>query len=126
MAKILGLDLGTNSIGWAITEQQDDNYTLVDKPEGNIVHNTFLNGVIHLSPEKTIFVSDSAAREQLVEQGLAYSIGPGFPNKKAFLRQIPLGDLHQVITAVHNPAIPMLPETKRYLELLKEELENDS
>ena len=31
MAKILGLDLGTNSIGWAITEQQDDNYTLVDK-----------------------------------------------------------------------------------------------
>ena len=31
MAKILGLDLGTNSIGWAITEQQDDNYTLSDK-----------------------------------------------------------------------------------------------
>lgn len=31
MAKILGLDLGTNSIGWAITEQQDENYTLLDK-----------------------------------------------------------------------------------------------
>ena len=31
MAKILGLDLGTNSIGWAITEQQDGNYTLLDK-----------------------------------------------------------------------------------------------
>ena len=31
MAKILGLDLGTNSIGWAITEQQDDNYALLDK-----------------------------------------------------------------------------------------------
>lgn len=31
MAKILGLDLGTNSIGWAITEQQDDNYTLLDR-----------------------------------------------------------------------------------------------
>ena len=30
MAKILGLDLGTNSIGWAITEQQEGNYTLVD------------------------------------------------------------------------------------------------
>ena len=29
MAKILGLDLGTNSIGWAITEQQEDNYTLL-------------------------------------------------------------------------------------------------
>lgn len=31
MAKILGLDLGTNSIGWAITEQNGDGYTLLDK-----------------------------------------------------------------------------------------------
>ena len=31
MAKILGLDLGTNSIGWAISEQQEDNYTLLDR-----------------------------------------------------------------------------------------------
>lgn len=31
MAKILGLDLGTNSIGWAITEQQDDYFTLLDR-----------------------------------------------------------------------------------------------
>ncbi len=31
MTKILGLDLGTNSIGWAITKQQDDTYTLLDK-----------------------------------------------------------------------------------------------
>uniref|UniRef100_UPI0040576D94 type II CRISPR RNA-guided endonuclease Cas9 n=1 Tax=Alistipes sp. TaxID=1872444 RepID=UPI0040576D94 len=30
MTKILGLDLGTNSIGWAITEQQEDYYTLLD------------------------------------------------------------------------------------------------
>ncbi len=31
MTKILGLDLGTNSIGWAITEQQDGNVTLLDR-----------------------------------------------------------------------------------------------
>lgn len=31
MARILGLDLGTNSIGWAITEQQEDGYNLLDK-----------------------------------------------------------------------------------------------
>lgn len=30
MAKILGLDLGTNSIGWAITEQNENEYTLLD------------------------------------------------------------------------------------------------
>ena len=31
MAKILGLDLGTSSIGWAITEQIEDSYTLLDR-----------------------------------------------------------------------------------------------
>ena len=31
MAKILGLDLGTNSIGWAISERNENGYTLLDK-----------------------------------------------------------------------------------------------
>lgn len=31
MSRILGLDLGTNSLGWAITEQREDSYTLVDR-----------------------------------------------------------------------------------------------
>lgn len=31
MSKILGLDLGTNSIGWAITERNEDGYSLIDK-----------------------------------------------------------------------------------------------
>ncbi len=31
MAKILGLDLGTNSIGWAIVEKENDEFSLVDK-----------------------------------------------------------------------------------------------
>ena len=31
MTKILGLDLGTNSIGWAITEQFGNQYKLTDR-----------------------------------------------------------------------------------------------
>ena len=31
MAKILGLDLGTNSIGWAVVEKEDGKFSLVDK-----------------------------------------------------------------------------------------------
>jgi len=31
MAKILGLDLGTNSIGWAVVEKQDGEFSLLDK-----------------------------------------------------------------------------------------------
>ena len=31
MAKILGIDTGTNSLGWAIVEKTEDNYNLLDK-----------------------------------------------------------------------------------------------
>ena len=31
MAKILGLDLGTNSVGWAIVEKNNDEFSLIDK-----------------------------------------------------------------------------------------------
>ena len=31
MAKILGLDLGTNSIGWAITERTESGNVLLDR-----------------------------------------------------------------------------------------------
>ncbi|MHB1105829.1 MAG: type II CRISPR RNA-guided endonuclease Cas9 [Lutibacter sp.] len=31
MSKILGLDLGTNSIGWAIVEKENDEFSLLDK-----------------------------------------------------------------------------------------------
>lgn len=31
MGKILGLDLGTNSIGWAIVEKEGNNFSLIDK-----------------------------------------------------------------------------------------------
>ena len=31
MTKILGIDTGTNSLGWAIVEKQADNYNLLDK-----------------------------------------------------------------------------------------------
>lgn len=31
MTKILGLDLGTNSIGWAITEKQDNSFALLER-----------------------------------------------------------------------------------------------
>ena len=43
MKKIIGLDLGTNSIGWAIVHHNDDlSYTLLDKGV-----NIFQDGVAH-------------------------------------------------------------------------------
>ena len=31
MEKILGIDTGTNSLGWAIVERNDEQYKLIDK-----------------------------------------------------------------------------------------------
>ena len=99
-----------------------EHYTLVDRPDGPSVYNDFLRGMIRFSPERTLFVNDHATHAMLVDKGLAYSIAPDFPPKKEHIRQIPLGGLQHVLVFVYNPAIPMLPEVKRYLELLQEEL----
>ena len=59
MEKIIGLDLGTNSIGWAIVRHNDDSsYTLLDKGV-----NIFQDGVAHdKSGEKPAVQERTAAR----------------------------------------------------------------
>ena len=59
MEKVLGLDLGTNSIGWAIVQRNDDmSYTLLDRGA-----NVFQDGVAHdKSGEKPMVADRTAAR----------------------------------------------------------------
>ena len=59
MEKVLGLDLGTNSIGWAIVQHNDDlSYTLLDKGV-----NIFQDGVAHdKSGEKPMVTERTASR----------------------------------------------------------------
>ena len=54
MTKILGIDTGTNSLGWAIVEKQADEYHLLDKGV-----NIFQEGV---KVEKGIESSKAAER----------------------------------------------------------------
>ena len=56
MTKILGIDTGTNSLGWAIVEKQADNYNLLDKGV-----NIFQEGV---KIEKGIESSKAAERTE--------------------------------------------------------------
>ena len=59
MEKVIGLDLGTNSIGWSIVLHNDDlSYTLLDKGV-----NIFQDGVAHdKSGEKPAVQERTAAR----------------------------------------------------------------
>ena len=54
MKRILGIDTGTNSLGWAIVEKEDDDYQLLDKGV-----NIFQEGV---KIEKGIEASKAADR----------------------------------------------------------------
>lgn len=102
-----------------------ENDLLVDAPQGTIVHNAFLRGVMRLSPSRTVFVSSTSIRNQLISQGLAYSIGVEASEKAKEMygfRSIPLDDLSYRLITITNPARPLAPEVERYLELLEEEL----
>lgn len=58
MERILGLDLGTNSIGWAIVDHEDDNYKIIDKGVS-----IFQDGVAHdKSGEKPAVAQRTSAR----------------------------------------------------------------
>ena len=55
MKRILGIDTGTNSLGWAIVEKEDDDYQLLDKgvnifQEGvKILINIWINKIFNIN-----------------------------------------------------------------------------
>lgn len=99
---------------------------LLDGTKGTQLHNEFLKGLIHLDPEQAILVDNDRLRQTLTQEGLGFTIGYAASNEyiqQQSIRQIPLGDLHFLITVITNPAHPIPPEGLRYLEILKEEIE---
>lgn len=102
---------------------------LIDSSKGTQLYNEFLKGIIHLDPEKAILVDNDHLRRKLLQEGLGFTIGysssPEYVKAQGY-RQIPLGDLHFLITVVSNPAHPIPPEGIRYIELLKDEIQKSS
>lgn len=100
---------------------------LIDATKGTQLYNEHLKGIIHLNPERAILVDNDRLRRSLVSEGVGFSIGyTGSQETIAHYgyRQIPLGDLHFLIVLITNPAHPIPPEGSRFIEILKEELQN--
>lgn len=73
----------------------------------------------------TILVQDRVQRYELVRDGAGFQICPKqteTTNRRYGLRSIPIPDIFFHIISVTNPRLPMREETRRYLELLDEEL----
>jgi len=99
---------------------------IADLSRSSVFSNQPLKNILPLRKEQALSVSDAQIQQKLVDKGLAYSIGAEFPTeetKARRLRYIRIGELNTVLIAVYNPALPMLPEVRRYLELLQEELD---
>lgn len=99
---------------------------IVDLSRSSSLSNPQLKKFLCLQQERVLTVSSVQVQSQLIDEGLAYSIGAEFhtPETNARgIRFIPIGDLKIAVIAVYNPALPMLPEVQRYLEFLQEELD---
>lgn len=96
----------------------------VDNSYDPLLHNEFLKGIIRLTPEKTVSVKSSYARNLLVAGGLGYTIGVGAPNavtESLHLRSIPLKDVSYNLTVITNPLRQSAQEVETYIRLIKKQ-----
>lgn len=107
-----------------ILPEELENDLFADDIHDPLLHNDFLKGVIRLSPDKTVSVRSSYARELLVAKGLAYTIGTGFPKYELThgVRNIPLRDVSYVLTVATNPLKALPEEAELFCSLIQEEL----
>lgn len=107
-----------------ILPEELENDLFADDIHDPLLHNDFLKGVIHLSPDRTVAVQSSYARELLVAKGLAYTIGAGFSKHELThgLRNIPLADVSYILTVATNPLKALPEEAELFCSLIQEEL----
>jgi len=100
---------------------------VVDKPERPLTATPLFKGIVYTEPSKVLMISSETARQQTIARGLAYGIcimPPVGQPQTDDIRYIPLEGIHYYILAVTNPQYPMPPEAARFLQLLRQELQD--
>lgn len=100
------------------------NYRLVDSSKTGVSNARILSAYVPVNKSKVIFASGLALRQQLVKEGLAYSIHhmPPKTDRVDCFRYIPIEGLSYTFYSITNPSFPRCPEVDRFVELLKEEI----
>lgn len=78
---------------------------------------------VPMNPKRTILACNSDVRKEILRRGLGYTVTHMRSAQKRAqtdLRYIPIEGLCYVAYAFYDPLHPMLPETARFLEILKE------
>lgn len=109
----------------SISPRDLENDNLLDTAYGELSRGGYISRNMNIPPECVIPCNDASIKRELIAKGLAYTIGR-IPSKDAIarnkLRCIPIEELSQPIFCVHNPARPLAPEAKRFMELVEQEL----
>ena len=98
---------------------------LVDSPDRPIAESHLIQSKVPFDPFRVLLQENWLGRYDLVSKGLGFQIGiklPDYMDQQYGFRSIPIPDFRFYVVAVTNPAMPEREETKRYLELLDEEL----
>lgn len=109
----------------AVTLRDLEKDMLIETARKEVVNNSVLLGLTHLTEDKVLICSREKIIYELVARGLGYMIGRPPSEEmveKHRLRMIPVGDLEDILVAVTNPLHPLPPEAARFLALAKEEL----
>lgn len=108
-----------------LTPRDFDGDVLLETPGMNLHKCKFLNDHVRLDASHAIVTNDSGMKNELLEQGLGFSIQrtPGPERIERYgLRCIPLPGVFQRLLVVTNPMRPLRPEVERFIQLLEEEL----
>lgn len=97
---------------------------LIEGPSQEI-SNSVYKGILPINPEDVIISNTNQISNELMSRGLGYTVGIPLSEarcQKYNIRNIPLAGYSYKVIVVTNPAQPEKPETRRFIELFKEEL----
>ena len=107
-----------------ITLEDLSNDLLLDTPTGSVSTALLSAGILQIKPEHRICSMHHGVRKALLSEGLAYEIAYYIPSiRDDNYRTIPLEGVHFKMHAVTNPLRPVIPEEIRFMELLRQELQ---
>lgn len=91
----------------------------VDNLHDPLVKNDHLRSIIRLTPEKTVSVQSEQMRNQLVMQGLGYSIDAGTAENTTHFRTIPIPEATYTLSVVTNPLYNPSEAAEKYISYIK-------
>lgn len=102
------------------------NYTMIDYANRKFTNYPEVRELLNPDRSRMVSIPDRDSKNRLIAQSTMYTVGgklPDYVNKQYGFRNIPLRNARCTLFAMTRKKERMTPEIKRFLELLREEME---